>query len=220
MTLRYEGLHRLLNHDCGGGKGGARDAGKTLGDRARKDKISKPEPGEEHFAEGPGVKDASAAIQALKRRWGKTAMMKLAVVIILHNPGALAIGPVEQGKPALDGECHAQRELMGGCYERERSVRRAAGRCRDVKPSIVDSDTHEPKRALLQQIAREEISGILDPNLGAGLKQRLSDQAKRTLEPGRDQDLVGGTCDIPCDPQIARDCAPQGLVAHDIVQIG
>jgi hypothetical protein len=97
-------------------------------------------------------------------------MMELAVVVILHNPGALAIGPVEQGKPALDRECHAQRELMGGCHERERGVRRAAGRRSDVEPSIIDSHPHEPKRGLLQQIACEKISGVLDPNLGAGLK--------------------------------------------------
>ena len=97
-------------------------------------------------------------------------MMELAVVVILHNPGALAIGPVEQGKPALDGECHAQRELMGGRHKRERGVRRIAGRRSDVEPSIVDSDSHEPKRGLLQQIAREEISWILNPNLGAGLE--------------------------------------------------
>src|SRR5712691_3132101 len=105
MTLRHEGLHRLLNHDCRGGKGGARGAGKALGDGARQDKISKPQPGEEYLAEGPGVKDASAAIQALERRRGETAMMKLAVVIILHNPGALAVGPAQRikGTPGITG---------------------------------------------------------------------------------------------------------------------
>src|ERR1700732_4421820 len=102
MTLRHEGLHRPLNHDCRGGKGGIRNARKALGDGARQDEISKPQPGEEHLAEGPGVKDASVAIQALERRRGWAAMMELAVVIILHNPGVLAIGPVEQGEPALD----------------------------------------------------------------------------------------------------------------------
>src|SRR3954447_12475761 len=112
IALRDEALHRFLNRDWRGGKGGARDSGKTFGDDARQDKISKPQPGKEHFAEGPGVKHASTAIQTLKRwRWNPT-MMELAVVVILDNPGALAIGPVEQCKPAFDRKRHAQRKLM------------------------------------------------------------------------------------------------------------
>ena len=136
--------------------------------------------------------------------------MELTVVVILDNPGPLAISPVEQGKPALDGERHAQRILMRGCNERERGVRRAANRRSNVEPAIIDSDAHEPKLGLLQQIAREDISGILDPNLGAGLEQGLNDQAKGPLEAGRDQNLISGTCDIPRNPQIARNCEPQG----------
>ncbi len=97
--------------------------------------------------------------------------MELTVVVILDNPGPLAISPVEQGKPALDGECHAQRILMRGCNERERGVRRAADRRSNVEPPIVNSDAHESKLGLLQQIAREDISGILDPTLTPGLSR-------------------------------------------------
>ena len=95
-------------------------------------------------------------------------MMEFAVVVILHDPGALAIGPVEQGKPALDGERHAQRELMGGRHERERGVRGAADRGGDVEPSIIDPYPNEAKRGLLQQIAREEVSGVLAQTLAPG----------------------------------------------------
>ena len=124
--------------------------GKTLGDDARQDKISKPQSGKQHLAEGAGVKDAFAAIQAFEGRRGKTAMMELAVVVILYNPAALAIGSVEQGKTTFYGERHAQRILMRRCHECERGVRRAACRRSDIKPPIVDSDTHESKRGLLQ----------------------------------------------------------------------
>jgi hypothetical protein len=118
--------------------------------------------------------------------------MELTVVIILDNPGPLAISPVEQGKPALDGERHAQRILMRGCNEREPGVGRAANRRSNVEPAIIDSDAHESKLGLLQQIARGDISGILDPNLDAGLEQGLNDQAKGPLEAGRDQNLISG----------------------------
>src|SRR5437870_3650902 len=109
--------------------------GKTLGDDARQDKISKPQSGKQHLAEGAGVKDAFAAIQAFEGRRGKTAMMELAVVVIFDNPAALAIGPVEQGKTAFYGERHAQRILMRGCNEREPGVGRAARR---AKPALRD----------------------------------------------------------------------------------
>src|SRR6516225_2189482 len=105
-------------------------------------------------------------------------MMEFTVVVILDNPGPLAIGPVEQGKPAFDGECHAQRILMRRCNKREGGVRRAAGRRSKIEPPIVNSDANKSKLGLLQQIAREDISGILDPNLGAWLKQGLNGQAK------------------------------------------
>jgi hypothetical protein len=147
-------------------------------------------------------------------------MMELAVVVVFDNPGALTIGPVEQGEPAFNGERHAQWILMRRRHERERGVRRAAGRRSNVEPPIVNSDAHESKLSLLQQIAREDISGVLDPNLGAGLEQGLCDHAKGPLEAGSDQDLIGGTCDIPRDPQVARNCEPQRLVTHYIVQIG
>ena len=85
---------------------------------------------------------------------------------------------------------------------------RAAHRRGNIEPSIVNSDAHESKPRLLQQIAREDIPGVLDPNLGAGLEQGLNDQAKGSLESGGDQNLIGGACDIPRDPQIARNCDP------------
>jgi len=147
-------------------------------------------------------------------------MMEFTVVVILDNPGPLAISPVEQGKPAFDGECHAQRILMRGCNDREPGVGRAANRRSNVEPAIIDSDAHKSKLGLLQQIAREDISGILDPNLDAGLEQGLNDQAKGPLEAGGDQNLISGACDIPRDPQIARNCQPQGLVTHATVQVG
>jgi len=109
---------------------------------------------------------------------------------------------------------------MRGCNEREPGVGRAANRRSNVEPAIIDSDAHESKSGLLQQVAREDISGILDPNLNAGLEQGLNDQAKGTLEAGRDQNLISGTCDIPRNPQIARNCEPQRLVTHATVQVG
>ena len=83
--------------------------------------------------------------------------MELTVVVILDNPGPLAISPVEQGKPALDGERHAQRVPMRYRNEREPGVGRAANRRSNVKPPIIDSDTYESKLGLLQQIARGDI---------------------------------------------------------------
>jgi hypothetical protein len=107
ITLRHEDLHRFLNRDRRSRKGGTHDAGKTFGNGVGQDKVSKPQPGKEDLAEGPGVKNTSAAIQALERWRGKTTVMELAVVVIFNNPGPLAISPVEQGKPAFDRERHA-----------------------------------------------------------------------------------------------------------------
>jgi hypothetical protein len=53
--------------------------------------------------------------------------------------------------------------------EREPGVGRAANRRSNVEPPIIDSDTYESKLGLLQQIARGDISGILDPNLDVDL---------------------------------------------------
>jgi len=103
---------------------------------------------------------------------------------------------------------------------RKNPAGRAANRRSNVEPAIIDSDAHESKLGLLQQIARGDISGILDPNLDAGLEQGLNDQAKGPLEAGRDQNLISGTCDIPRNPQIARNCEPQRLVTHATVQVG
>src|SRR5262249_39778750 len=96
ITLRHEALHRFLDRDRRRRKGCAHDAGKTFGDEAGQDEISKPQPGKEDLAEGSGVKNASTAIQALERRRGKTAVMELAIVVVFDDPGPLAIGPVEQ----------------------------------------------------------------------------------------------------------------------------
>src|SRR6267378_2054387 len=134
--------------------------------------------------------------------------MELAVIVIFDNPRALAIGPIEQRKPALDGECHAQRILMRGSNKRERGVGRAAKRRTNVEPPIVYSDAHQSKLGLLQQVARKDISGVLDQNLDAGLEQGLNDQAKGSLEAISDQNLIRGACDIPRNSQIARNCEP------------
>ena len=147
-------------------------------------------------------------------------MMKLAIVVVLHDPGTLAIRPVEQGKPAVDRQCHTERKLMGWCDQCERGVWGAPDGGSDVQSSIIDFAAHQPQRSVLEQIPGEEITGILDQNLGAGLEQRLNNQAESTLEPGGDQDLVGGACDIPRDSQITRNGTPQRLVPHDVVQIG
>ena len=109
--------------------------------------------------------------------------MELTVVVILDNPGPLAISPVEQGKPALDGERHAQRKLMRGCNKREPGVGRAANRRSNVEPAIIDSDAHESKLGLLQQITRGDISGVLDPNLDAGLEHGLMIRPRAPWKP-------------------------------------
>ena len=109
--------------------------------------------------------------------------MELTVVVILDNPGPLAISPVEKGKPALDGERHAQRILMRRCNEREPRVGRAPNRRSHVESAIIDSDAHELKLGLLQQIAREDISGILDPNLDAGLEHGLMIRPRAPWKP-------------------------------------
>ena len=89
-------------------------------------------------------------------------MMELAVIVVLDNPGALAIGPVEQGKPAIDGQRHTKGKLMGWSNKRERRVwARYEARRSDVEPPIIDLDAHEPKLGLLQQVARKD--NIRDP---------------------------------------------------------
>src|ERR1700733_12855673 len=110
--------------------------------------MPKPQSRKEHFAEGSGVKHASRAIQALESWRGETAMMELAVVVILDDPSALAIGPVEQSKSSFDREGHAQRILMRRCHKRERGVRRTTGRRSDIETAIVDSDAYESELGL------------------------------------------------------------------------
>ena len=91
MAMRHEGFYGFVNHNCRRRKSGGRNARETFGDSPRYDEISKSQPGKEHLAEGADVKNASTSIQAFERRRRKTAMMELAVVIVLDDPGALAI---------------------------------------------------------------------------------------------------------------------------------
>src|SRR3954451_8918526 len=132
-------------------------------------------------------------------------MVKFAVVVVIDDEGALALGPVKQREAAVDRQRDAERKLMSRRDNSERRVGRAPGPGRYLEPFVVDRDRSEPQVSPTKKLMCEEVAGIIDPDLVTRRKQRLDDEAERALEACGDHDLVGHAGNVARDPQIARD---------------
>ena len=80
---------------------------------ARHDQIADAQRRDQRLAEAADVDDAVGVIEAAQRRHRAAAEAVLAVIIVLDDPGAVALGDVEQLQPLLDAHDGAERPLAG-----------------------------------------------------------------------------------------------------------
>src|SRR5260370_20381221 len=79
--------------------------------------VSKPQRGEEEFAESPDVDHARVGIETLQRGDGLAFVAVLAVVVVLDDPGSGALCPLNQPQTARGAHGNAEWELVGGRNE-------------------------------------------------------------------------------------------------------
>ena len=82
--------------------------------RRRDDQVRQPQRREQRFGEGAEVQHPATAIQALHRRYRQAVVMKLAVVIVLDDPGLLPVRQRQQRQAACQAERCAGWVLVRG----------------------------------------------------------------------------------------------------------
>src|SRR5271154_2506665 len=84
------------------------DCGEAIHQGQRNHHVPKAKRRKERLAEGPGVNHSAAPVQALQGCDRHALIAVLAVVIVLHDPGILAMRPIQQLKAARNAHRSSQ----------------------------------------------------------------------------------------------------------------
>ena len=170
----------------------------------------------EDLGKGADIGDAAGAIHALERGERRAAIAEFAVVIVLDDPGLVALGPVEQRQAAAHGHGHAQRKLMRGRDINRPRLGRAPLAILRVEAFLVDLYADHPRAAAFERRQRHGIAGILDPHRVAGPERGAQEKIEALLRPRGDDDLPRLAAHAARRTQIGGDGFAQGMAAARI----
>ena len=168
---------------------GAAHGEKSLDEVGRHDRVAEPERRKHHLAEGAGVDDARVAIEPLQRGDGLRVVTVLAVPVVLDDPAAAALGPVEQLEPPRRAHGDAERRLVRRRHEGGAGFRRDAEARRDVEPLAIDRHRRHAAALRAQDVMDEPVPRLLDPRGVAGVQEHARGEIERLLRPAEDDHL-------------------------------
>ncbi len=165
------------------------------------------------FAEGAGVEHAALLVEALEGRQGLALVAVFAVVVVLDDPAALAVGPVQQGQAPRQGQRHPQRALVGRGDHGKTGLWGAGDALGDVQTLIVHGHRHQLRAGFQQRVPGHEVAGLFQPASGARAHQRVADQVEAGAVAGADENLLRVAADAPGNPQVGGNGRTQRGVA-------
>jgi hypothetical protein len=109
----------------------------------RDHEIADPQRREEDLAEAAEIDHAPGRVEPLQRGQRPARVAILAVVIVLEDPDARALGPLQQRESPNQAHGDAERILVGGRDVRELRDRRPPRRDADPEPFGIDGNGTE-----------------------------------------------------------------------------
>ena len=179
---------------------------------------TKPSPhaGVQGLGERADVEHALRVRQAAQCGDAERPVLELAVVVVLDDPAAAGIRPVEHREPPRQAHAHAERELVRRRHDRQARARPARRGRTDRHAFRVDR--HRTHRGAVSEQAGADalVARVLDQHLVAGVEQQPADQVDRLLRARHHDDLRRLAADAARDQQPLRDRAAQRQVAGRI----
>lgn len=160
--------------------------------RVRQYGIAEPQRRIKDLAERAQV-DHAVRRQPLQRRKRMAGVTQLAVVVVFHDPRAMAFGPSQQRLAARHAKRHAEWILVRWRDKRRASVRGQRDARIDVDAFLVDRNADDAlaRSGAFQDGGNTAIGGIFHPHGIVATEQHLARQEQALLRAGGDHDLAG-----------------------------
>ena len=171
--------------------------------------VGQADTGEQQFAEGARIQHPPMAIQAGKRRERAADIAVLAVVVVLHDPGPGAGGPVQQQLPSRQRQGHGQGALMARCDHGDLRRPGVGDSLLDIHALGIHCHPLQFKPELAQYLARDRITRVFNPGTLAVAQQRLRHQRQAAAPTAGDEHLLGRASDAARHLQVRGNRAAQ-----------
>src|SRR5690606_27285163 len=129
-------------------------------------------------------------LEPLETDEGTAREAEFRVVVVLEDPRARPVRPVEESEPARGAQDRAERELIRRRDVRHARVRRGAFARRDVHPLLVDGDGYETGAGRAKRRMRSRVTRVLDPHLVSWIQEEAHCEIHTLLHSAQDEDLV------------------------------
>ena len=183
--------------------------------RRRQHQVAQPQLRRQRLGERADVEHPAIRIHGLQRIDRPLAIAEFAVVVVLHDPGTVLPGPLQQFHPPGHGQHTAQRKLV-----RRRHVGQphsvTTGQPGRVQPLGVHRHGEQPGPNGLETLAGHRITRLLEDKRISGLQQQPRTKVQRLLGAVHDEDLPGITHQPPRPGEVALQRPAQGRVAFGL----
>ena len=154
--------------------------------RRRDDQVRQPQRREQRFGEGAEVQHPATAIRALHRRYRQAVVMKLAVVIVLDDPGLLPVRQRQQRQAACQAERCAGWVLVRGRQINQTRVGQGGVSTQAV---AVHRDRRQGGSGADKSVSCPGVTRLFHPDAVAAVQQQRGDQLQRLLRTGQHDNL-------------------------------
>ena len=113
--------------------------------------------------------------------------MELAVVVVLDDPGIVALGPVHQRQAAVQRQRRPGRELVRWREEHCPCTRRQLRQPLHLHALGIDRHRHRPQPRRIEGTRRAVVHRVLDQDALTGIEQHVGTQRQRLLRAGQHQ---------------------------------
>ena len=195
--------------------GGVHGALEAVDQLRRGDDEAEPQRREQGLGESAEVDDPAGAVEALHGRDRPAAEAVLGVVIVLDDPGIVALGQRKQAQAILHAHDHAQGPLAGRCDEDEAGRPVALGV--QIPAAAADIQRLDRSTGTGEGAAGAGISGVLHPDRVARIGQHPCDEVERRLGAAQHDHLIRAALHAPRDAEIVCNGLAQPGMPGDVV---